>query len=171
MKKSFLVFVAVMLFGFMGKAQITSGIYVIENAHFANQVLQGKADGGIQLANIVSSNEQKWQVTDVGNGFYRLEYIGIPAKCLDASAGTKGKVQLWNILGNSNQYGTGGKNQLWKFVAGDNGTYKIYNGWYTDMVLDASMSQTGKVQLWKDLGNGSQYVPNANNQRWKLIKK
>ena len=170
-KKGSLILVAVMLFGFISKAQLGTGVYVIENVHFANQVMQGNKEGDVKLANIVSSNAQQWQITDVGNGLYRLEYLGIGGKCLDASAGTKGKVQLWKILGNSNQYGTNGNNQLWKFVKSSNGTYKIYNVWYPTMVVEASVSKTGKIQLSEDLGNGAQYVPNANNQRWKLIKK
>lgn len=162
--------VAVMLLGFVSKAQLATGVYVIESAHFSHQVLQGNKGGSVTLENIVLSNAQKWQITEVGNGLYRLEYSGVAAKCLDASAGTKGKVQLWDILGTSNKYGTGGKNQLWKIVSDNKGTYKIYNAWFTTMVLEAAVKTTGKVQLWDDLGNTSTYVTNANNQRWKIIK-
>ena len=171
LKKGMMILAAVMFFGFVSKAQLTTGAYVIENVYFANQVLQGSKDGAVKLGNVVGSQKQIWQITDIGNGMYRLEFAGVPTKCLDASAGTKGKVQLWDILGNSNKYGTGGKNQIWKIVPDGNDSYKIINGWYTTMVLEANVKTTGKVQLGDDMGNTSTYATNANNQRWKITKK
>lgn len=167
-----MLIVAVTFFGFCVNAQIEPGTYVIENVHFANQVLEVQSEGGVQLANITKSDAQKWQFTDVGDGLFRIEYTGIgdAAKCLDASASNNKKVQLWNILGTSDKYGTEGKNQLWKIVEVEDGIYKLQNGHYPDRALDASMSTTGKIQLWENVGNSSKYVENANNQKWRIEK-
>jgi len=172
LKKGLMFLVAVTFFGLGVTAQITPGTYVIENVHFANQVLEVQSNGDLQLANITKSDAQKWHFTDVGNGLFRIEYTGIgdAAKCLDASASNNNKVQLWNILGSSDKYGTEGKNQLWKIVEVEDGTYKLQNGHYPNRVLDASMGTTGKVQLWEDVGNSSKYTENANNQKWRIEK-
>ncbi|WP_159025744.1 RICIN domain-containing protein [Aquimarina sp. Aq78] len=90
-------------------------------------------------------------------------------KVLEASVVTKGKVQLWNNLGNSNKYVPNANNQKWQILHYEDGTVKLRNIHF-NMVLEAAAGTTNKVQLWKDLGNKDIYVPNANNQKWKMIE-
>jgi len=154
---------------------LENGRYTITNAHFKTYLFysRDKDNKSVYLNNNTYQAEQHghymWDITHVGDGFYQIK-SSYYNKCLDASAGTKGKVQTWTWLNYSNEYGTNGKNQIWKIVPDGKGSYKIFNGWYTDMVLEASASKQ-TIQLWSDLDNSSQYVPEAKNQKWIFEKK
>jgi len=86
---------------------------------------------------------------------------------LDGSASTPQRAQLWENLGNKNDYVRGAENQKWNIIDYGDGVFKIKNR-HSGRVLDASASQKGKVQLWEDLGVLSTYVENANNQKWRF---
>jgi len=153
--------------------------YVIVNAFHANLVLDASASDKNRLqlwTNEVDSDEfvpnannQKWVVTEMEDGFVKLSNSHYKNNVLDASAGTKGKVQLFEDLEKSNEYVPDARNQKWKFEPLGNGLYKIRNAHFSAMVLEASASDTGKIQLWEDLGDANTYVPKALNQKWYLV--
>jgi len=166
LKKGFLVLVAVMLFGLVGKAQITAGVYVIESVHYSNMALSGNSDGSVDLKSLTTNPNQKWQITDLGDGFYRLEFISLGSKSLsynsvekadEVNAGKRG-VPLALRQTNSSENAQG-----WKFVDNGDGTFTIVNQRRNNLVLDAAATRTGVAQLWINRG--------SSNQKWKLIKK
>jgi len=161
-----------------GKA-IKNPKYAIVNAYHKNLVLDASASdkNRLQLWSLAgdsnefvpNANNQKWFVSELGDGFVKISNSHYKNHVLDASAGTKGKVQLFQDQKNSGEYVPNALNQKWKLEPLDNGAYKIRNAYYADMVLDASASDTGKIQIWEDLGDADTYVPYAGNQKWYLV--
>lgn len=166
MKKVILVFISVMLFGLIGKAQITTGVYVIESAHFTKMALSGNKDGSVDLKNSTSNPNQKWQITDLGGGFYRMEFIALGSKSLSYNSVQKeaevnaGKNAVPLALRQTNSAENA---QGWQFVNNGDGTYTIVNQRRNNLVLDAAATRTGVAQLWLKKG--------SSNQKWILIKK
>jgi len=168
MKKVLLVLVAVMLFGFVGKAQITPGVYIIESVYYSNTVLTANSKGVICLTNLNKANpSQKWQITDLGTGFYRLEYLGVankamgyvvipPAEVTKVYERKRGiQIELIQISGTNTT-------QAWQFVKQSDGTYQILNKGGSNLAIDANASSLGPVNLVLKHG--------GKNQKWKLIK-
>ena len=161
------------------QVDITEGIFKIENMHYDNMVLDASvgAKGKVQLwKNLGNSNQyapsannQKWRIKKISTNMFIIENVHFKNMVLDASIGAKGKVQLWPNLRNSNQYAPNAFNQKWIIKKVRTGVYTLQNIYFNNMVLDASASVKGKVQLWKNSGNSNQYVPNANNQKWRLV--
>lgn len=119
----------------------------------------GTADGTqVQIWDFGGGNNQKWRITDVGNGFYKLVPQHATTKALDVNAaGTANgtKIQIWTD--NSSNA------QKWRLTDTGSGWYKLSPAHALGSCLDvagaANVNGT-KVQLYTDNGSDA--------QRWKL---
>ena len=97
--------------------ELTGGAFKIYSVKDPRLVLQASSNSSVVLApdrGLV--NNQLWQKVDLLNGTFKLRSKQYTTKVLDASAGTRGKVQLWDDLGNSNRYTANAANQRWKQI-------------------------------------------------------
>ena len=107
-----------------------------------------------------NANNQKWIITDVGGGYYRVSPVHVTSKALDvegASTADGANIIIWT-------YG-GGSNQQWQFVNLGNGYYQI-KARNSGKCLDVSGASTA------DGVNVIQWPCNSNstNQQWALTK-
>ena len=99
---------------------LTNGIYEIRPAIGQGKVLdvhvvKGNGDN-VQLWNDANNNNQRWQVTALPNGFYRISPTHALSMCLDvAEAGVQSgaNVLVWNYKSSTNQQ--------WKLIPNGNG--------------------------------------------------
>jgi endoglucanase len=146
-----------------GNTGITSGAtYSIKAVH-SGKVLDiagaSTADGAIlQQYTNYNSNNQKFIITDVGSGYYKVSPVSSSGKAIDVynnSTADGGSIVQWT-------YG-GGSNQQWQFVANGN-NYNIksrLSGKCLD-VSGASTADGATVVLWT-CGSGT-------NQEFTLTK-
>lgn len=142
-------------------AAISNGTYVVRSALDHNKVIdaygQGEvADGtNIQLCSYNGGANQKYTITHVGSGWYKI-ICNWGDKSLDVARGeTRDEV-------NVQLYGWhGGNNQLWRFLSAGNGYYYIQSrvGTYLD-VWNCQTSDETNIQTCQLNG--------GNNQKWKL---
>lgn len=129
---------------------ITPGTYTLSPKHATGTRLT--ADGLVPSSNaeIFSANSQsnqRWKVTDVGNGYYELEPQSDLGKRLDVSgAGTaiRTNVAVW--------YQNGNNAQKWKFISAGNGAYYLEPKHAPGKRLDvagAGTSNATNVWLWE----------------------
>ena len=117
----------------------------------------GSYDGAnVQQWSYGGGNNQKWIITDQGNGRYEISGVE-SGKALDAGGSSDGaNIQIWS-------YG-GGNNQLWYFNNLGNNRFRII-GAESGKALDVcgwSKDNGGNVDLW--------YYKDGNNQKWTLVK-
>ena len=146
-----------------GSATISSGSYAIAsaiNTNFVVDVDGGKTDNmtNVQLWQDGSANQQKFQITYVSDGYYKI-IATHSGKVLDIASGSnKEGTNIWQYSYN------GSAAQLWRFINAGNGYYYIKSK--LGLYLDA-MNGTA--------GNGNNvwgYSLNKSNaQKWKLVKK
>ena len=152
----------------VASAQIANGVYFI---HLSNGFVMEAEGGtyntdGCKIQNWGNNNgiNQKWEVTRMTNGAYRIKNLG-SNKMLDAAAQSLntngGKVQLWQ------NYPTN-RNQEWVLTQVSPGRYAIRNAASTgNKVLDVTGYAIGThgtaIQLWD-------YSPsNTSNQIWTFL--
>lgn len=139
---------------------IENGTYKITTALNSNYALDVNNyatfnGGNVEIYPYHNTNNEKWRITSLGNGYYRIVDCN-SGKSLDvngASAASGTNVQIWEN-NDSNA-------QKWRFVSAGNGYYYIVNanGCYLD-VRDARVQNGNNV--WVYTGNGS------NAQKWRL---
>lgn len=143
-----------------GSVNISNGTYKIATALNTNYVLDVNNyatfnGGNVEIYPYHNTNNEKWTITSVGNGYYRIKDVN-SGKSLDVNGGGSASgtnVQIWE-QNNTNA-------QKWRFVDAGNGYYYIVNanGCYLDV-------QNGQVKdgnnVWVYTGNGT------NAQKWKL---
>ena len=143
-----------------GNSGITDGTYKIATALNINYVLDVKNYGTVNGTNVEiypyhNTNNEKWIVTSVGGGYYRIKDAN-SGKSLDVYGGGSASgtnVQIWDS-NNTNA-------QKWRFVNAGNGCYYIINanGCYLDVY--SGIVKNGN-NVWVYAGNQS------NAQKWKL---
>ena len=146
-----------------GSVTISSGAYAIAsavNTNFVVDVDGGKTDNmrNVQLWQDGSANQQKFQITHVSDGYYKI-IATHSGKALDIANGSNREgTNIWQYEYN------GSAAQLWRFINAGNGYYYIKS----------------KLGLYLDAYNGT--ASNGNNvwgyslnksnaQKWKLVKK
>ena len=143
-----------------GSANISNGTYKIATALNTNYVLDVNNyatfnGGNVEIYPYHNTNNEKWTITSIGNGYYRIKEVN-SGKSLDVNGGGSASgtnVQIWE------QNDTNA--QKWRFVNAGNGYYYIVNanGCYLD-VQNAQVKDGNNV--WVYTGNGT------NAQKWKL---
>ena len=143
-----------------GYVNISEGTYKITTALNTGYALDVNNyatfnGGNVEIYPYHDTNNEKWRITSVGNGYYRITDVN-SGKPLDVSGGGSASgtnVQIWES-NNTNA-------QKWRFINAGNGYYYIVNanGCYLDV-------QNGTVRngnnVWVYSGNGS------NAQKWRL---
>lgn len=121
----------------------------------------GTTDGTkVHLWSPNNSNAQKWKITSVGNGFYKLQPLVAPTKCLDVSnAGTANGTQV-------QIYSDNGTNaQKWKITNVGNGYYTLSPAHKLTSNLDVNQGASTdgtKIQIYN--------ANTGNAQKWRLVK-
>lgn len=142
-------------------ATISNGIYVMRSALDNGKVMDAyggaaHADGtNIQLCSYNGGANQKYSVTHVGSGWYKI-ICSWGDKALNVRGGVKGNEVNVELCG-----WHGGDNQLWKFISAGNGYYYIQSklGYYLDVWNNRTDDETN-IQTYQLNG--------GNNQKWKL---
>lgn len=139
---------------------ISNGIYTFNTALKSNMMLDvynnQTANGtNVQIYQSNGENSQKFRVTSVGSGWYKITNA-VSGKALDVAGGRKGSgvnVQMYTYNGSDAQ--------LWRFYSAGNGYYYIQNklGYYLD-VRGGGTSNGTNVQVYSR--------NNTNSQKWKL---
>lgn len=161
------------IFQLAGFAQTNQGLlrmHIVQNVHFSLDL--GYPTGDLSKVEIngrnASGKESRWFLEELSDGTFKLIPSTAWGFALEASTTNRGVVALATsrsgLVPNA-----ANRNQRWRKVDERNGTFKLQNMYYTDMVLDASAGTRGKVQLWANLGASNDYVPNAANQRWRSL--
>ena len=152
------------------EAAALEGTYQIIARHSGKALdVQGKS--AAQKANVqqwqnVGGDNQQWQITSAGNGYYTLKAKHSDlALAVDLDPATNGGKQDPTANGvNIFQYGTNqNDNRLWKIESVGEGYYKLTNK-YSGKVLDVSrVSQNNgaSVHQWTYVGGA--------NQQWQLV--
>ncbi len=113
----------------------------------------------VQIWENLGANNQKWKITDVGNGYYKIQPLHALTKALDVSAVSTANgapLQIW-------EYG-GGNNQKWRITNAGGGYYSLAPAHALGSRLDVSNGNSingTKVQIWSSNG--------ASNQQWKFV--
>lgn len=142
-------------------ASISNGTYVVRSALDNNKVMDAYGEGevadgtNIQLCSYNGGANQKYTVTHVGSGWYKI-ICSWGNKALDVRGGVKGNEVNVELCG-----WHGGDNQLWKFISAGNGYYYIQSklGYYLDVWNNRTADETN-IQTYQFNG--------GNNQKWKL---
>ena len=142
---------------------IEDGIYIIKSALNEMLVLDitcsSKEDGGnLELWTNGQTNNQKFRVTYLGDGYYSISPVH-SSKLIDVAGNSKeegANVLQWQSHG--------GDNQKWIIKDAGNGYYNIVsksNGLYLDVPQSKSFDGAN-IQVWTENG--------ANNQKFKFEK-
>lgn len=136
-------------------------VSAVNNSSVLDVASSGTTNGTkVQLWGSNNSNAQKWVITSLNNGYYKLQPANAPTKALDDSGSStaNGTQQvIWSYGGTSNQQ--------WKITSVGNGYFTLSPACAPNSCLDVNQSATAdgtKIQLWT--ANGS------NAQKWKLVK-
>lgn len=143
------------------EADISNGTYVFQSALDDNKVMDAYGASAvtngtnIQLYSYKGGENQKYTITHVGNGWYKI-ICKWGNKSLDVHGGVVGNevnVELYDWHG--------GDNQLWKFIPAGDGYYYIQSklGYYLD-VWNSQKSNETNIQTYQFNG--------GKNQKWKL---
>lgn len=150
-------------FSYVGKQTIENGTYIISSELNNNKVLDvsdvsNKSGANVQLWDSVNGDNQKFNITYMGNGYYSIEALH-SGKVLDIENGSQ------NNGANVQQYMSNGTDaQRWIISDAGNGYYNIIskrNGLYLD-VSGGNTSNGTNIQVYT--GNGT------NSQKFKFIK-
>ena len=141
---------------------IANGTYRINTKVKSNMLLDVFGNSSADKTNIQiyennNSNAQQFNVTHMGNGWYKICSFS-SGKALDVTAAEKKSgvnVQLYTYNGSDAQ--------LWRFLAADGGYYYIQNklGYYLDVDGGKTANNTN---VWVYAKN------NTNSQKWKMIQ-
>ena len=135
---------------------VEDGTYVI-SSYKADGKVATEEEGNLQLAGFVNGDTQKYKVSYVGEGYYKivLEKDGKVLEVKDGSSEAKANAQLGEWKGTNGQ--------LWKFATAAGGTYYIKSKLGTTMELASGKTTAGtNIQMYTV--NGSEA------QRWVLDK-
>ncbi len=139
------------------KSTATNGIFYIINRNSGKALDLNVSTGNVIQYTYYQNPNQKWQLTDLGNGYYRLSPLSNTSLALDiASQSTENGANL----GTYSYWG--GANQQFQFVDVGGGYYKIINR-NSGKALDVNGSSTasGANVLQWDYWGGA-------NQQWML---
>ena len=140
---------------------IQNGMYTMNTALKSSMVMDVygsySANGtNVQLYQSSGENNQKFNITAVGSGWYKIINVATN-KSIDVAGGGKNgaNVQLYKYNGNDAQ--------LWRFISAGNGYYYIQNkfGHYLD-VYGSQTSNGTNILVYQFHG--------GNNQKWRLNK-
>lgn len=139
---------------------IPNGMYTVSTALKASMVMDvydGRSANGtnIQIYQSNGGNNQKFNITAVGSGWYKIINVHTN-KAVDVAGGVKAgnvNVQLYDYNGSDAQ--------LWRFISAGNGYYYIQNklGYYLDVYNNQTANETNILVYYFNKGN---------NQKWKL---
>jgi len=139
-----------------GGGGLADGVYRLKVLHSGKvaDVNGCSSTGAVQQWTWLDNNCQKWRLTSVGGGYYKVESIAT-GKVMDvwqASTANGASVVQWAWLN--------GSNQKWAFTSVGGGYYKVVN------------QNSGKVlEVWNaSTSNGAALVQydwlNGSNQKW-----
>lgn len=143
---------------------IANGTYRITPVH-SNKALDvfncASGDGSnVQQWSWLNNDCQKWQVTNVGNGYYRISPAVAPTKALDVdgiSTADGANVMLWEYWG--------GEGQQFRFQGAGSGKWRIIAR-HSNKCLDVSgVSQNDGANL-----NQWSCISNSTNQQFQMIR-
>lgn len=143
----------------------SSGTYQLISAVNNSSVLDVAGAGTsnntkVQLWDNANVPQQKWKITSVDGGYYKLQPLNAPTLALDVSEG--GTTDGTQIIIFSD---SGANNQKWQIIDVGGGYFSLAPANAPTKRLDvngAGTSNGTKVHLWTDNG--------GNAQKWKLIK-
>lgn len=147
------------------KAGTSNATYQLVSAVNNSSVLDvagaGTSNGTkVQLWENANVNQQKWKITNVDGGYYKIQPLHAPGMALDVTgAGTTDGTQVQIYTDN------GTNAQKWKITDVGGGYFTLSPANATSLNLDvnAMASSNGtKVQIWS--------ANNTYAQKWKLIK-
>lgn len=141
--------------------------YYIVNSHFGDDLgmvipYNGQVASGRRN---MAGREARWILREERSGVFKIRPVSETRRFLCVSPDNNREV----IVGFDAGPGYESNIMLWQKVDERGGTFKLKN-LQTNQVLDASAGTRGKVQMWDDLGTSNRYVPNAANQRWRLVE-
>lgn len=148
--------------GGSGGIGIIPGPYKLEPQNAIGKRLYAKGlvpSSNARIFSINGNSSQKWNITDVGGGYYELEPQSNLGMRLDVSgAGTTNgtNVAIW--------YQNGLDAQKWRFIDKGNGIYELEPKHASGKRLDVAGAGTAddtNVHLWESNNN--------NAQKWRLI--
>lgn len=144
---------------------VSGATYQLVSAANGTSVLDvlnaGTSDGAkVQLWASNGNTAQKWKITDVGGGYYKLQPLNAPAKSLDVSnSGTANGTQVQIYTDNNTNA------QKWKITPIGNDYYTLSPAHALGFNLDVnngSATNGTKIQIWT--------ANTGNAQKWKLVK-
>lgn len=135
---------------------ISGAVYKVTAQH-SGRNLDVAGDATTNGANVqqwsdTNNAQQKWKVTDVGDGYYKLvsQVSGKALEVADGASNDGANVQLWSDNGSAHQ--------KWRIVDVGDGYYKLISqasGKALD-VVGGYMHDGANVQQWSDNGNPQQ---------------
>ncbi len=141
-----------------GGGTISEGTYNIINRNsgkYLDVEDLGTSDGtNVQQWTSTGGTNQQWEITDVGDGYYRLSPAHATSKALDVegiSTDDGANVHIWEYLS--------GANQQWRFNDAGDGYYQIearHSGKLLE-VAGASTDDGANVQQWPNNGHHCQH--------------
>ncbi len=151
-----------------GATTITSGatyslVTGINNSSVIDVTGSGTANGTkliLWTPNSPISNNQKWKVTDVGGGYYKLQPMHATSKAMTLSSTTNG-TQL--TISSDN----GSTAQKWQITSVGSGYYTLTPAGASGSRVDAegnTSADNTKIITW------SANSPVSNNQKWKFVQ-
>ena len=145
-------------------APIANGTYRITPVH-SNKALDvancASSDGSnVQQWSWLNNDCQKWQVTNVGNGYYRISPVVAPTKALDVdgiSTADGANIMLWEYWG--------GEGQQFRFQSAGSGKWRIIAR-HSNKCLDVSgVSQNDGANI-----NQWSCISNSTNQQFQMTR-
>lgn len=130
---------------------ISDGQYVIKTQANKIDVLSPDSSGNVKLNNFANFNEQKYNVSYISNGYYKI-INAKTGKSLDVSGGSR------NIGANLQEYAwNGSAAQLWKFIDNGSGGYYIKSkcGTYID-IANGVIRPGNNIQMYSLNGGAGQ---------------
>ena len=132
-------------------------ISAVNNSSVLDVTASGTTDGTkVELwsNNVPSSNNQKWKVFGLGNGYYKLLPLNAPTKVMDISGGGTANGTQVDIYTDN-----GTSNQQWKIVYAGNGYCTLIPASAPSSALDVnggSSANGTKVQIYTANGGNAQ---------------
>lgn len=155
-------------------AAVSDGIYLIENLQSGLLLNPGNGANktSVSMVDKAKAAGSAWKISLLEDNCYHIESVQYANQLLEQSSSDDSKAQMYQNLGESDQYVKKASNQKWQLNLDLlTGSYKIANVSAPDRVIDAKSGGDFKVpQIYEDQGDSSQYCANANNQRWILTQ-
>ncbi len=137
------------------KSAATNGTFYLINRNSGKALDLNTSTGNVQQYSYWGGSNQKWVLSDVGNGFYRVSPVSNTGIALDIEGQSK---ENGANLGTYSYWG--GANQQFQFVDVGSGYYKIINR-NSGKALDLNTSTGNIIQYSYWGGSNQQWMLNA----------